>query len=90
VPRGNLRFSFGYELTETVRLAILQIPDHTWSPALDQDGSERENGKVVEITDRLDLSTWPERSRLIARRERRHPVRNCRSPTPTGTASTRS
>ena len=70
---GNLRFSFGYELTETVRAAILQTPDDAWIPALDQDGSERENGEVVEITDRLDLSTWPDGSRLIVRRERPHP-----------------
>jgi hypothetical protein len=70
---GNLRFSFGYELTETVRAAILQTPDEDWVPALDQDGSERKNGEVVEITDRLDLSTWPEGSRLIVRRERPHP-----------------
>ena len=30
-------------------------------PALDQDGSERENGEVAEITDIVDLSAWPER-----------------------------
>jgi hypothetical protein len=70
---GNLRFSFGYELTETVRGAILETPQDTWAPALDQDGSERENGEVAEITDRLDLSSWPEQTRLIVRRERPHP-----------------
>ena len=70
---GNLRFSFGYELTETVRAAILETPDEDWIAALDQDGSERENGEVVELTDRLDLSTWPKGSRLIVRRERPHP-----------------
>ena len=70
---GNLRFSFGYELTETVRAAILETPENTWIAALDHDGSERENGQVVELTDRLDLSTWPNGSRLIVRRERPHP-----------------
>jgi len=70
---ANLRFSFGYELTETVRAAILRTPDGAWIPALDQDGSERENGEVVEITDRVDLSSWPDGSRLIVRRERPHP-----------------
>jgi hypothetical protein len=70
---GNLRFSFGYELTETVRAAILETPDEDWIAALDQDGSVRENGEVVELTDRLDLSTWPKGSRLIVRRERPHP-----------------
>ena len=43
------------------------------SPALDQDDTERENGEVVEITDRLDLTGWPKGSRLIVRRERPHP-----------------
>jgi len=70
---ANLRFSFGYELTETVRAAILRTPDGAWIPALDQDESERENGEVVEITDRVDLSSWPDGSRLIVRRERPHP-----------------
>src|SRR3954464_11270710 len=40
---ADLRFSVGYELTETVREAILQIPAEAWVPALDQDGSERNN-----------------------------------------------
>jgi hypothetical protein len=70
---GNLRFSFGYELTEQVRAAILETPEDAWVPALEQDGSERENGWVVEITHLLDLSSWPERSRVIVRRERPHP-----------------
>ncbi len=34
---------------------------------------ERENGEVCEITDMVDLSAWPEGSRLIVRRERPHP-----------------
>jgi len=70
---GNLRFSVGYELTEQVRAAILQIPEDAWVPALDQDGSHRKNGEVAEITDMVDLSSWPEGSRLIVRRERPHP-----------------
>jgi len=28
---------------------------------------------VCELTDRIDLSSWPEGSRLIVRRERPHP-----------------
>jgi len=70
---GDMRFSVGYELTEPVRSAILQIPADAWVAARDQDGSERKNGEVCEITDRVDLSAWPERSRLIVRRERPHP-----------------
>ena len=70
---ANMRFSVGYELTGQVRAAILQIPKDAWISALDQDGSERENGEVCEITDMVDLSSWPEATRLIIRRERPHP-----------------
>jgi hypothetical protein len=70
--RCDLRFSFGYELTEPVRSAILSTPDDAWIAALDQDGTERPNGQVVEITDHIDLSTWPAGSRVIVRRERPH------------------
>ena len=70
---ANLRFSVGYELTEPVREAILEIPEDAWVRALDQDGSERANGEVAEITDSVGLSSWPEGSRLIVRRERPHP-----------------
>ena len=70
---ANLRFSVGHELTEPVRAAILRIPEDAWVAALDQDGSERENGQVAEITDSVDLSAWPQGSRVIVRRERPHP-----------------
>jgi hypothetical protein len=70
---ANMRFSVGYELTEKVRAAILQIPANAWVVALEQDGSARHNGEVTEITSMVDLSAWPERSRLIVRRERPHP-----------------
>jgi hypothetical protein len=70
---ANLRFSFGYDLTEQVRQAILQIPDDAWITALDQDGTERPNGQVAEISDLLDLSAWPQGCRVIVRRERPHP-----------------
>ena len=36
---ADLRFSFGYELTEPVRAAILTTPEDAWIAALDQDGS---------------------------------------------------
>jgi hypothetical protein len=70
---ARMRFSFGYDLTDTVRAAILETPAAAWIPALDQDGSERENAQVAEITEHLDLSSWPRGSRLIVRRERPHP-----------------
>ena len=71
--RADLRFSFGYELTEQVRAAILATPVDIWIAALDQDDTERANGQVVELTDHVDLNTWPQGSRVIVRRERPHP-----------------
>lgn len=71
--RADLRFSFGYELSDAVRAAILNVAEDAWTAALDQDGSERPNGQVVEITDQLDLSSWPAGTRVIVRRERPHP-----------------
>jgi DDE family transposase len=72
---ARIRYSVGYDLTETVRAAILEIPDSAWVCALDQDGSERPNGQVAEITGLLDLGDWPVGSRVIVRRERAHPGR---------------
>jgi hypothetical protein len=70
---AGMRFSFGYDLTDTVRSAILATPAGTWVPALDQDGTERQNGQVVEITNSLALGSWPAGCRVIVRRERPHP-----------------
>jgi len=70
---GGIRFSVGFDLTEPVREAIARIPDRRWVSALNQDGTERDNGEVCEVTDLIDLSGWPEGSRLIVRRERPHP-----------------
>ena len=43
---ARMRFSFGYDLTDAVRQAILETPEDAWVPALDQDDTERENGEV--------------------------------------------
>jgi hypothetical protein len=70
---GQIEFSVGYDLTETVRSAILKIPEHDWVCSLDQDGQPRPNGQVCEITAHLDLTSWPHGTRVIVRRERAHP-----------------
>jgi hypothetical protein len=36
------------------------------------DGGDRPNGEVCEITEHLDLTTWPAGSRVLVRRERAH------------------
>lgn len=70
---GDIRFSVGFDLSEPVREAIARIPDQRWAAAQDQDGSVRPNGEVCEATDLIDLSGWPQGSRLLVRRERPHP-----------------
>jgi hypothetical protein len=70
---GRIGFTVGYDLTEPVRAAILDLPASAWVSALDQDGQQRPNGHVTELTHMLDLSSWPAGSRLICRRERAHP-----------------
>ena len=73
MSRRRIRFSVGYELTETVRQAILELRETNWAQAINADGAGRDGAWVAELTDRLDLSAWPEGSRLICRRERLHP-----------------
>jgi hypothetical protein len=70
---ARIGFSVGYELSEAVRTQVLQIPDEDWVSAIQQDGTARANGQVAEITAALDLTGWPEGSRVIVRRERAHP-----------------
>ena len=70
---AGIRFSVGYELNDTVRQAILDLPETAWVQAIEADGSLRDGAWVAELTDQLDLSGWPSGSRLIVRRERPHP-----------------
>jgi hypothetical protein len=70
---AGIRFSVGYELNDTVRQAILEVPEAAWVQAIDAGGTDRNGAWVAELTDDLDLSAWPEGSRLICRSERPHP-----------------
>jgi hypothetical protein len=70
---ARLHFLMGFDLTEALRRAILELPETAWRPALRQDGETREGAWVAEITDALDLSAWPVGCRVIVRRERPHP-----------------
>lgn len=67
---GGMLFSFGFDISEPVRSAILEVPETSWIRAIRRDGSKRKHSQVAEITSRVDLQAWPERSRLIARRTR--------------------
>jgi hypothetical protein len=70
---ANIRFSVGYELNDIVRQAILETAEAAWVQALDAGGENRDGAWVAELTDLVDLSGWPDATRLIVRRERPHP-----------------
>jgi hypothetical protein len=64
-------FSVGAAITEPVRTAITACAD--WIPALDSDRELRDGAEIAEITHLVDLSTYPQGTRMIVRRERPHP-----------------
>ncbi len=68
----GLQFSVGLDLYDSVKDAILNLKERNWRPAISQDGEEREGAAVSELNE-LDLSSWPEGTRVICRRERPHP-----------------
>jgi len=71
----GVAFSFGFALTEDVRDAVMALSETDWVDAVEDDDCEepREGAWVAEITEHLDLSAWPEGSRVIVRKERPHP-----------------
>jgi hypothetical protein len=70
----RVRFVVGHRLTAEIAKVLVSLPERRWVPALSSDGSdERDNAEVVEITDLVDLSLWPEGMRMFARREDPHP-----------------
>jgi hypothetical protein len=72
VVAKSFEFSIGLDITVAVRLAILEVPEAAWQTPMTQDMEDREGAGVVEITPWLDLSTWPEGTRAICRREEPH------------------
>jgi hypothetical protein len=70
---ARIGYPVGFDLTKQVRRAILSLPEGAWRPALRQNGEERDGAQVAEISDMLEFYDWPERSRVIVRRERPHP-----------------
>ena len=69
----KIRFSLGYYVDERVGEAAVALPKRRWRRALDADGGPRRGAWVAELTGRVDLSAWPEGTRLIVRKERPHP-----------------
>jgi hypothetical protein len=69
----GVAFSFGFAIDEKVRQAVLSLKKKAWVEAVEDDGEVRDGAWVAEITTGLDLSAWPEGSRVMVRKERPHP-----------------
>jgi hypothetical protein len=70
----RVRFSLGLPLRAEVAKAAVEVPDTDWVPAVSSNGIEqREGAEVAEITGLLNLDSWPQGTRAIARREDPHP-----------------
>jgi hypothetical protein len=63
-------FSFGFAIDKDVRKAIVSLPECARVEATEDAGTVRDGAWVAEITVGLDLSAWPEGSRVIVRKER--------------------
>src|SRR6266513_2358381 len=72
--RYGIEYSVGFDVTEAVQVAILDVPPDAWVEAIDQDCALRGGAGVAELTDLLDLSAWPVGTRAICRREGPHPL----------------
>jgi len=70
---ASINFSVSYELSPAVQEAIIQTPEAGWQPGIEATGLIRDGAWVTELTDQVDLSSWPQGSRLICRKERAHP-----------------
>jgi Transposase DDE domain group 1 len=71
----NIGFSVVARTNPQVQAAISRAvdDDRRWTPSLTQAGGERDGAAVAELSDLIDLSAWPEGTRLIVRREPLHP-----------------
>ncbi len=69
----HLSYSVGFGLTETITAVLPLIPASVWTPAYDAEQTPREGAWIAELTDLVDLTSWPGGMRLILRKERPHP-----------------
>jgi hypothetical protein len=68
----KVAFSIGLPIDQRVRDALCLVQEEDWIAAVDTDGTPRDGAWVVELTGLIE-HTWPEGTRVIARRERPHP-----------------
>jgi Transposase DDE domain group 1 len=71
--KRGVEFSFGFPVDERIQAIVNLIPPGCWHPAIEDGDELRDGAWVAEATGMIDLSSWPEGSRLILRKERPHP-----------------
>ena len=71
----NIGFSVVARSNKAIHSAISRAgsEEDCWVPAVTQTGEPRDGAAVAELTDLVDLSGWPEGTRVIVRREPLHP-----------------
>jgi hypothetical protein len=69
----DVRFIVGHPLKAPTAAVLVELNEAVWQPAVTADGADwRESGEICEITGLVDLSAWPDGTRMIARREQPH------------------
>jgi hypothetical protein len=69
----DVRFIVGHPLKAPTAAVLVELNEAVWQPAVTADGADwRESGEICEITGLVDLSGWPDGTRMIARREQPH------------------
>ena len=71
----NVGFSLVARRNDAIDSAIAAVPvtDKCWQRAIRQNGQKRPGAAVADLTEFVDTADWPNRTRLIVRREPRHP-----------------
>jgi hypothetical protein len=69
----GIGFTLGMQIDTHLREAILAQPEPAWTPAVEPDGQIRPGAEVCELTGWVDLSNWPDGTRMLCRREDAHP-----------------
>jgi len=69
----RLSYSVGFTLPENTPDLLQLIPEGVWTETYDAHDAVRDGAWAAELTDLLDLSSWPTGMRVIVRKERPHP-----------------
>ena len=73
LTRRRLAYSVGFTLPDNTPDLLKLIPAQVWTPAYDAADQIRDGAWVAELTDLMDLTSWPAGMRVIVRKERPHP-----------------